>query len=426
MGQPKLRPDAALRGKFPAGVLENPEPIAERFAHSTDSRPAALRPAQPPPQRPATPVASTEAPPAGFARVRARWSANRRLLIVASILALLVPAVIFAAVWLSLGDPAEPPAPAPPQEAESKPPAAVLTSAGRIEAIGGSGVAFPIALDGTDGVPSRSVIAIKGLPHGSNVSEGRPYGDSEWTLRPDQIGDLSLTMPAAAQGEFKLAIALIAPDDRVIAETETLLVVQSAPAAPPAPAGPEVENALTPRGGVAAQAALVPEDSEATAAIPDQQATEATAADPDADASDGSAEPLEEKPIMMETASVPSRAAPPDQDEPADASTNALGRVQPSVFVNMREAPSSSSPVLGVIAKGTELPVLDRKRGWVQVAHPETAKQGWIYSGLLVGETKTNHRVRRVAPAESEPKSESFWGRLGRWLSPSPEQSNPN
>ena len=203
MGQPKLRPDAALRGKFPAGVLENPEPIAERFAHSTDSRPAALRPAQPPPQRPATPVAATEAPPAGFARVRARWSANRRLLIVASILALLVPAVIFAAVWLSLGDPAEPPAPAPPQEAESKPPAAVLTSAGRIEAIGGSGVAFPIALDGTDGVPSRSVIAIKGLPHGSNVSEGRPYGDSEWTLRPDQIGDLSLTMPAAAQGEFK-------------------------------------------------------------------------------------------------------------------------------------------------------------------------------------------------------------------------------
>jgi hypothetical protein len=426
MGQPKLRPDAALTGKFPAGVLENPEPIAERFAHSTDPGPGALRPARAPSQRPARPVGTPKAA-AGFARIGAQWPSNRRLLLAASILAVLVPAIIFGAVWLSLRAPAEPPASAAsPQAAESKSPTAVLTSAGRVEAIAGSAVSFPIALDGTDGVPSRSVIAIRGLPHGSNVSEGRPYGDSEWTLRPDQIGDLSLLLPADAQGEFKLAIALIAPDDRVIAETETLLVA-SAPAAPPAPVEVEAEDGPTSQaGGVAAEPALAQPSSEPTAAIPDQQAMEAPATDPGADASDGGAEMVEERPTMMETANIPSRAAPPDQDESTDASTNALGTVQPSVFVNMREEPSSSSPVLGVIAKGAELPVLDRKRGWVQVAHPETGKQGWIYSGLLVGETKTNHRVRRVAPAESEPKSESFWGRVGRWLSPSQEQSNPN
>jgi uncharacterized protein YgiM (DUF1202 family) len=135
---------------------------------------------------------------------------------------------------------------------------------------------------------------------------------------------------------------------------------------------------------------------------------------------------VEERPAMMQTANIPSRAAPPDQDEPGDAGTGGLGTVQPSVFVNMREAPSSSSPVLGVIAKGADLPVLDRKRGWVQVAHPETGKQGWIYSGLLVGEAKPNQRIRRIAPAEDAPQSESLWGRLGRWLSPPPEQSNPN
>lgn len=84
----------------------------------------------------------------------------------------------------------------------------------------------------------------------------------------------------------------------------------------------------------------------------------------------------------------------------------------------MRDAPSSSAPVLGVIAKGATLPVLDRKRGWVQVTDPESGKQGWIYRGLLVGEAKPDQRIRRVAPPDAEPKSESFWGRMGRWLTP--------
>ena len=108
----------------------------------------------------------------------------------------------------------------------------MLTAPDRIEAIAGEDVSFPIAIDGTDGVPSRSVIAVKGLPQGSNFSEGRPYGDSEWSLKPDQIGDLDLVLPADANGEFKLGIALIGPDDAVIAEAETLLEITPAPPAP--------------------------------------------------------------------------------------------------------------------------------------------------------------------------------------------------
>ena len=122
-------------------------------------------------------------------------------------------------------------------------PSAVLTAPDRIEAIAGEDVSFPIALDGTDGVPSRSVIAVKGLPQGSNFSEGRPYGDSEWSLKPDQIGDLDLVLPADANGEFKLGIALIGPDDAVIAEAETLLEITPAPAARRRPLTPDPAGA---------------------------------------------------------------------------------------------------------------------------------------------------------------------------------------
>jgi SH3-like domain-containing protein len=76
--------------------------------------------------------------------------------------------------------------------------------------------------------------------------------------------------------------------------------------------------------------------------------------------------------------------------------------------------------VLGVVAKGATLPVLDRKRGWVQVSDAATGKTGWIYSGLLVGEARSYTRKKRAASAETKSgtNSESFWDRVGRWLTP--------
>ncbi len=78
--------------------------------------------------------------------------------------------------------------------------------------------------------------------------------------------------------------------------------------------------------------------------------------------------------------------------------------VQPSVFVNLRDGPSSSASVVGVIAKGAKLSVLDRKRGWVQVTDPATGKKGWIYSGNLAGEAKTHHarKARRARGSRAE------------------------
>ncbi len=107
----------------------------------------------------------------------------------------------------------------------------MLTAPATLEATAGETISFPIALDGTDGVPARSIIAIKGLPPGKHLSDGRPYGDTEWNLKSDQIGDLHLALPLTAHGEIKLAIRLITPDDKVITDTETVLKVAPAPIA---------------------------------------------------------------------------------------------------------------------------------------------------------------------------------------------------
>ena len=425
MGQPKLSADVLkLSSRYPAGVLENPTPIAQRFAHTADSSQSAPREAEPPSaSQPEAPRAAardaTVSAEVGLAG-RTRW------LIGGLILAAFAPSLVLAALWLGLIGTSR----STPSVSHSEPqvvtPSAVLTAPDRIEAIAGEDVSFPIALDGTDGVPSRSVIVIRGLPQGSNFSEGRPYGDSEWTLKPDQIGDLDLALPASANGEFKLGIALIAPDDSAIAETETRLEIAPAPL-PPDPPVTEASSVPGPVAGEVAITAAVPTGGEeVAAAVPDAESSDIAAPD---------GTPATVEAMTTATGNAPSenaeRAAPPTapavKAQPntlgqAETDDTGLGTVQPAVFVNMREAPSSSSAVLGVIAKGAKLAVLDRKRGWVQVTDPVTDEKGWIYSGNLAGEAKTHYRRMRVAPADAEPsseaKSESLWGRVGRWLTP--------
>ena len=55
--------------------------------------------------------------------------------------------------------------------------------------------------------------------------------------------------------------------------------------------------------------------------------------------------------------------------------------IKPSAFVNLREGPSPSAPVISVVAKGAKLRVIGRKHRWVQVTHPATSESGWIYGG---------------------------------------------
>jgi len=327
-----------------------------------------------------------------------------RVLIAGLIVAALVPDLILGAVFLFGGsNPPAPTAEASAPATEVARPPAVLTTPPTLEATAGDEMPFPIALDGTDGVPARSVIAITGLPHGASFSDGRPYGETEWNLRSDQIGDLRLILPDTANGESKLAIRLIAPDNTVVADAET--VVKVTPASAEEATAPDSANAalaaIQENVGVeeritSYEAAVVPSGDAATA--PPEETAESQSSDAD---QIGSAET--------------------DNDE-SPANT-----VRPSAYVNLRDGASSSSHIIGVVAKGIKLSVTERKRGWLHVTDPATSKDGWIYSGYVEGAKKSGPRAKRTVRTEPEqkPQSSSFWSNVGQWLvGSSPKTSN--
>lgn len=349
-----------------------------------------------------TQAAETKPAPSGL-----NLTSGLKLLIAALILVALVPSVILGAMfWLGRSNPT-------PQQATQAPPiqaglSPVLTTPATIEASSGGEIGFPIALDGTDAVPARSIIAIAGLPQGSTFSDGRPYGEAEWNLRSDQIGDLRLILPESANGESKLTIKLIAPDDSVIADSETTLKVTA-----PAP-----EDA-------------VPADSEiTTGSIPDNEGAAAAPAPveaaiaPSGDAAPAPAEESVQPPSRKpEQPAKPDQTAKPEQTETSDTATDETGAdfVQSADFVNLRDGPSSSSRIMGVLAKGVKVKVSDRKRGWLQVTNPETSEQGWIYGGYIEGAPKSSRvrRASRLAAPLSQPdqNSEGFWSSVGKWFS---------
>src|SRR4051794_16194361 len=167
MGQPKklIADVVRLSGRYPAGVLENREPIAQRFAPSVDLRQVARRAAEPPRVLQAT---TPTHPTTEVIYSAARFTPRTGWLIAGLVAAALAPGLMLGGMWLGSSGEMEPPMP------QLTAPSAVLTASARIEAKAGDRVGFPITLDGTDGVPSRSVIAITGLPPASNFSEGRP------------------------------------------------------------------------------------------------------------------------------------------------------------------------------------------------------------------------------------------------------------
>lgn len=366
-----------------AGPLQ---PSVQRIARPPEARKDPLRRAEQPAASRVTrfnaPAAETPAAPQ-FPQTS--WL---RPVLIGLILVALVPNITLAVVlWLGLIDPpwSKQEAP-PPPAAQAATPTAVLTAPATLEGTAGETISFPIALDGTDGVPARSIIAIKGLPAGSTLSDGRPYGDNEWNLKSDQIGDLHLALPPTAGGEMQVAISLVTPDDKVITDAETVLKVV------PAPSEPVAQSP-------AAQSPV--DDGEKP-----QQAT--AAAEPNED--DGSA-------VAQAPQEASATAGSDDPTPAASGSAEADGQpkkwVTPSVYVNLRDGPSSSSRVIGVIAKGAKLPVLDRKRGWVQVSDAATSKKGWIYSGFVGGGHKARPRAKQSASQEPEQKSDSsFW----KWL----------
>jgi len=268
-------------------------------------------------------------------------------------------------------------------------PAAKLDAPDALDVQAGHELRFPIALHQATAMPARSVIAIGGLPRGVTLSAGRPYGDSEWNLRPDEIGDVRLVVGDAAAGESILRLRLIAPDGEVVAAAETKLEVTADPDAVMAaglPAGVLYEPSLSGMG----------------------------AWDERTDGGIGIAELITDGAGATGIAAAEASPPPTDPAAQGDAEDD-IKWVKPSAFVNLRKGPSSSAGVVGVIAKGAKLSLEGRKRGWMRVTDPKTSRSGWIYAGNVVGE-KVRRRTR-AADAGTEDNSETLWSGLGSWLS---------
>lgn len=296
---------------------------------------------------------------AGAASSDLAFSPGLRTLVAGLILVALLPNLTLGTIfWLGVIEtpwsrpvtlaPNESPVPA----SRSAVPPAVLSAPATLEATVGEQVIFPIALDGTDGVPARSIIAVSGLPQGSTLSSGRPYGDTEWNLKTDEIGDLHLVLPHTASGEAKLIVQLVAPDGTIIADTATLLKTA---ADPKANIGASNNKAEFAEEQVLDERAHQPGPPGLEESLATPPATTAPTADP---------------------VPLPSRRPTP--------TANHDGRgnwIKPSAFVNLREGPSPSARVISVVAKGVKLRVIGRKNRWVQVTNPATSERGWIYTG---------------------------------------------
>jgi hypothetical protein len=357
------------------------------------------------------------APPA---RLLNRLVVSPRVLIAALVLLALLPNLTVAAfVWLPAlwTDPPQAKVELPvredttgardthPKEAAKRPPA--LTVPSILEASAGEDIVLPIALDGTDGVPFRSAIAISGLPVGATLSSGRPYGAAGWNLQPDEIGDLHLVVPDAASGEARLQIQLVDPAGEIITAAVTTLRVAAKPEpAPPAP--PPDPNPVS----AEAQAEQTPQDPAMnTDGRPDgAQALNAVDEESQESAQSNGGDSAQSTPS---DSARPAKLAPSDGGQ-TEKETGA-NSVQPSTSVNLREGPTSSAAVISVIAKDTKLKVLEQRRRWVKVTNLETSESGWIYAPNLKRLPKSSDWSAQADPPDAPPR-ESVWTRMRNWL----------
>jgi Bacterial SH3 domain len=274
-----------------------------------------------------------------------------------------------------------------------------LTAPDTLEAKAGQYVPFAIALEHRGDLPARSAVAIAGLPQGATLSSGRPYGETEWNLRPDEIGDLSLVLPKTAIGETKLRVKLVAPDGEIVAGTETILKVAADPEAAPIMT-PKDSDSLFEGGNTLAPKIIYDQDLIGIGAWDEQ-----------------SRKRLAETGVEERLTTVDVPAAPPEEllripvPESAKAANDPRRAkwIEPSAYVNLRDGPTASAPMISIVPKGTKLSVVGRKRGWVKVTNPATSESGWVYAGNIVGSTKPRHGAKHRSRPETAGDSGSSW-----------------
>ena len=241
-------------------------------------------------------------------------------------------------------------------DASAAEPEIALSSPERIEAKAGEVIEFPVAIDATEKLPFRSVLAVAAMPDGASFSEGRPYGATGWSLRPDEIGELQFRLPNATNGAFDMRIELLAADGAVLAQSETRLNVTAAP----------VENDTVSAGEST--------PFEQSAGLYAPKASETLKLAP--------------SPTIKTVKVVPLEAAATSRPHDGALALGAAGDaatewVEIIRAVDMHARPEQSSETVKVVEKGLKLRVAARDENWVQVNDPVTSANGWIYSRFL-------------------------------------------
>jgi hypothetical protein len=334
---------------------------------------------------------------------------------------------------------------APQVETEVRPDIA-LTADSRIEAKPGEEVPFNIAIDSVDMLPARSIIAIRGIPQGATFSQGRPYGALEWSLTPDEIGDLRIHMPKGTTEGTDMRIELVGADGTTLASATTRLDVAEDPRAALILRSDESDRIedLIKHGqkmvevgylaGARAYFKRAVEAGSGEAALllgacydpafiekigaqgikPDPQearnwyerAKQLGIADADAklaelarqwpdtrnplqEAQEGTAPPAADEAGATGGAEGPTDPATQDSGRPAavvPVGSTSSGKeewVDLSGYVNLRKAPSQTAETLRIAQKGEKFRVIGRKGSWVQVTDPATHETGWVYSRFI-------------------------------------------
>jgi hypothetical protein len=326
-------------------------------------------------------------------------------------------------------------------------PPVTLSSPESVVSEAGKETAFAISLDSAENLPPRSIITIRGLPEGTSFSAGRPYGETEWSLRPDEIRGLRLKLPASASGRRALSVNVVAADGTMIASSSTRLDI-----------APDPKAALIVRPGdtaridelIAHGRKMVDVGYFPGARAYFQRAAEAGSAeaafsvglsyDPsfiaeigaqgiqpdvkqariwyerakalgnkDADAkllalskADASSEatPAATGPKPVEVPIVPVVTTPQPVIEPAKPQPSETGAANPETTnpewvevsspVNVRSAPTPQADTINVAEPGKRYQATGRQGSWVQVTDPATSESGWVYARYVAASEPPN------------------------------------
>ena len=308
----------------------------------------------------------------------------------------------------------------------------VLATPAILEAKAGESTPLTLALSRTGALPARSIVTIQGLPHGSTMTSGRPYGEGGWNLRSDEIGGLRLILPETAEGEATLGIRVVTPGGEDITSAETLLKViprtnsfeasseRDEPVAKLKEGVQPFATDYTQQGNYDAMLALGA-TVDAVAESPRRPTAEMSAELTADDFQEGSPSSGSKNPETPKARHEPALAT----ISAAQSSYNNAGSwVVLSAFVNLREGPSSSRRVIAVIQKGGRVRVIARERGWLNVTDAKSSQTGWIYSRYVASATQSPRAHREPRPSSlGSPKSASdsdtntsVWTTVGRWI----------